>query len=712
MPGQIIHPEIGPLTPDLKQYLLKICNNQPDDVLLHYLQTGEVKIDELDKLQPTRRDILQKQYEAWLNMPDQEELDAWQNIQTALNDPFANQANIGTMLENFIAKYPKSPNRSEAEQKLGDLERERWNNVRNLPEGSLAEMKNKLQQMRSVLDKCRRRLPGAEVSGYESEVNALSERIAREELKPLFNKWDEIVAMPGDSTYDLKRKEQRMQDFLTDNGSKFPRDIFEGFKKQLDDVRARIADMELGDIRYDFDELVKFIRKQSVGSERFKRADEYLWALVTEELDLGILKRFVRHVPNSSHINEAREIIKWLDEWDKVRRTGDIFKVHEYLQRHHDAPTAIYEAAEEEEARLKRAELERMEENPSAFPRRRFLALVSNGIISLDDLLKRGLTTPEAYQQSLNRDEFIRKNPIDVTFVPFEPEGETTDVYLFGVPSTGKTCVLMGLLGSSLYDWNHAVGASDYGEILTAYCDNHILPERTRNTEFFSVHGQVTDAGGRNHLINTIELAGEQFLDKIVMNPSRELSLEDMDAIAAETFKNNNRKIIFIVIDPTVKEIEYKKVIKRTREDGTIDEYEEPHQISQKLVIQKIMDILKNRANLEMMKKVDALHFIATKSDVLDHANKDVREALADYAGSFKKAAELCMPKNAHINEATGFKPKLYTFSLGKFYVGGSFVYDSTDSDKLMNVVAENTLAIRDLSFLEKALDLLNTKII
>ena len=355
-----------------------------------------------------------------------------------------------------------------------------------------------------------------------------------------------------------------------------------------------------------------------------------------------------------------------------------------------------------------------MEQNPSAYPRGSFLGLVNIDVITVDELIRRNLITNESYIRAQNRTNFLRNNPIQVQYVDSEllHQDDITDVYLFGVPSTGKTCVLMGLLGSDCYDWNSAIAAGEYGDILTLYRDNQTLPARNIDQHFFCIHGKSKDSKGKEHLINVIELAGEQFLDKIAMNPGKELSLLDMDAIAAEHLKNKNRKIFFIVIDPTVKEIEHTKKVRHTDENGNIKEEEIKYRVAQKTVIKKMMNILRDPKNEKIMKSVDALHFIATKADVIDHAGKDIKDCVMDYNDSFRAAYEICQPNKAQINEATGYKPKLYSFSLGKFYVGGAFEYDPSDSDKLMRVITENTLAIRDYSAIEKIADkILNYKI-
>lgn len=713
MAGAIIRPELPKLTPELKKFLKK---GQPDDVILHYLQTGEITIDELADLFPDSKDSnsydrkksLQAAYEEWCNEPDPEELEAWEGIEDLCKDPFADQRKLEDLIEAFMKSYPKSAKSAVAAQKLADIARNRWIVAKDMKENSLVEMQGKLQQMKDTLDKYRIRWENMEIIVCENEIKALEERIAKEELRPLFEEWDRIVAMPENNGIDMHRKEQAMTGFIRQSGSKFTSDICNSLNQALTELSERIAKCELEDIRYNFDELVRYIRSQRPGTELFKKADEYLWFLATEELDTARLKKFIKHVPNSSYIGEANEIMVSLASWENVKKTNDIFAVQQYLDENHNAPKVITDDAETLRDSLIQEEMFEMEKNPSAYLRRRLFGLINIGAISVDDLVRKGLTTYEMFESAKIRDQFIDDNPLDVTFVD-SPELETdgiTDVYLFGVPSTGKTCVLMGLLGleQGQYDWNNMIAAGEYGDFLDKFRDNHILPNRTKDEQFFCIHGKAKDRNGKEHLINLIELAGEQFLHKIAMNKEHELSLVDMDAMAAKSLKNDNRKIFFIIIDPTANIIPYET------KDGTGKEV--VYQVPQKTVIRKIVNILKNDANKELMKKVDALHFIATKSDVIEHANKDIKDCMVNYVDSIKSAHEMCLPENAHINEATGFKPKLYSFSLGKFYVGGTFEYDSTDSEKLMNVITENTIAVRNPSFVEKICDqILNYKL-
>ena len=394
MPGSIIRPELAKLTPDLRQYLIANCKSQPDDVILHYLQTGEITLDELQGLPATRKDDLYKAYKKWLEEPDPREVAAWEKISPLLNDPFTDSNQLEPLLEKFIKDFPASvDNKAIAEKKLHGIAVNRWEAAKGAYEGSVAEMEDKLRQMEALLAKYSQRLSDEEKAAWKRDIDDLQRRIAREKLKPLIEEWERIAAMPETYLPDMERKEQAMAAFINKYGSRFPVAMLQGFNDQLSELRSRMAEAELEDIRYDFDALVDFIRKQKPGTELFRKADEYLWALVTEELDADLLKKFIKKVPNSSYINEARRLQAALNEWLDVKNRGDIFDVQRYINDHLDAPQAILDDAESFRGTLKKTEIAKMEDNPSAYDRRRLFGLINIKIISVDELVKRGLTT-------------------------------------------------------------------------------------------------------------------------------------------------------------------------------------------------------------------------------------------------------------------------------------------------------------------------------
>lgn len=82
---------------------------------------------------------------------------------------------------------------------------------------------------------------------------------------------------------------------------------------------------------------------------------------------------------------------------------------------------------------------------------------------------------------------------------------------------------------------------------------------------------------------------------------------------------------------------------------------------------------------------------IMTKADIWSK-NKAEREKKASIIFNNKYGRDILDPlsdlcKKYSINKNTRYCPQLYTFSLGKFYIGGFYKYDSDDSNTLARVL-------------------------
>ena len=111
------------------------------------------------------------------------------------------------------------------------------------------------------------------------------------------------------------------------------------------------------------------------------------------------------------------------------------------------------------------------------------------------------------------------------------------------------------------------------------------------------------------------------------------------------------------------------------------------------------------------MKKVDSIHIIVTKADllsddVMERDDKALDIFKAKYAKILIPLIDLC--KEYNINVHYNYHPKLYTFSLGKFYVGGVYEYDSTDSNKLVDAIKNSTETIKKKTLWDKVKEKVN----
>jgi hypothetical protein len=124
-----------------------------------------------------------------------------------------------------------------------------------------------------------------------------------------------------------------------------------------------------------------------------------------------------------------------------------------------------------------------------------------------------------------------------------------------------------------------------------------------------------------------------------------------------------------------------------------------------------MVDLFLDPGNSEIMKKVDSIHIIMTKSDTLGNPVEREEKALKIFKDKFggdilEPLIELCQKYN--INSNTQFCPKLYTFSLGTFYVGGLYEYEQTDSNRLVRAIINSTRGVKNKTFFDKVKNIVN----
>ena len=133
--------------------------------------------------------------------------------------------------------------------------------------------------------------------------------------------------------------------------------------------------------------------------------------------------------------------------------------------------------------------------------------------------------------------------------------------------------------------------------------------------------------------------------------------------------------------------------------------------IDQTACLTKFIDLFEMPENKEFMKNVDAIHFIVTKADTLGRSDQDRKEKARDllldkYRGPITKLIAFCR-RSKRVNYATDFKPKAYPFSLGKFFVGGSFEYIDDSTLKIIDTLRHITAAKKEGNFWDDLRDTL-----
>ena len=430
--------------------------------------------------------------------------------------------------------------------------------------------------------------------------------------------------------------------------------------------------------------------------------EEGVWACSNKE-SVSDLKDHLRRFPNGRFFTEVQQLLDSIVEWDNVKHSGDIFTVCQYLRNHEDTP--FRKQANQLILELKQKEKKKMKDKPNEYELDRLQRLLNEAIVTENELVNEGLMTQSVLDVIFTQRALPDINKAISNSTPECKKG-FTDVFFFGIPSTGKTCVLMGLSRSSDLHINLASGGGNYASALQQYIDAHRTVPATPGNFVTTLEATINE-GSADHNVNLVEMSGEEFAFRIANNDEGEFSFEDMGTGATELLKNDNRKVFFLIIDPTADTVSSNREVLDGYDEitGQRITHLEPFTANQSTIIHKMVDLFNHEKNEDIMRKVDAIHIIMTKSDMLGDLVKRDDKALEIFNKNFRDnilRTLITLSKRYNINNHNDNRPKLYTFSLGTFYVGGLYEYIQTDSNRLVKAIRNSTRSQRELTLWDK----------
>lgn len=442
--------------------------------------------------------------------------------------------------------------------------------------------------------------------------------------------------------------------------------------------------------------------------------DDSLWGLTNKESVDELQQYIALFSPQGNHTSEANNYLMAIVEWNNVKNSEEIFLLDSYIKSHPESP--FIQQAQILMINLKQKEKARMRNNSNEYDVSRFLTLLDKHIMTENELIHDGIITRNVLE-TLRKTDINNDLPdIKKAINNSKPECKEgfTDVYFFGVPSTGKTCVLMGMSRSNSLHINLASGGGDYASALQQYTDVGVTVQRTPGTFVTTLEATISnDSENAEHRINLVEMSGEEFAFEIAGHPNHVFTFEDMGTGATELLKNSNRKVFFLIIDPTADLVR----INREIVDGYNEDTGDPIVrldycvVNQRTVIQKMVDLFKDKGNAEIMKRVDSIHIIMTKSDILGNPVEREKMAYSIFQEKFRGdilAPLITLCREYNINAQTDFHPKLYTFSLGRFYIGGLYEYEQHDSNKLVKAIRNSTHALKNKTWWDRLKETVN----
>lgn len=451
-------------------------------------------------------------------------------------------------------------------------------------------------------------------------------------------------------------------------------------------------------------------------SVHLEELDDLMWTNSTIVVTMHSLQRYLTDWPAGKHAEEATKGLAEFPVWDQVKRSRDLFQVDDYRDNHpysvfkNEVDMLYYELRDEM--------LTDMKKNPTEYSKDDVDRLVAADIFKFWEFEDNELLTQESWDVlSRGREEFPDIAEFQVEDPDLKAPENCTDIYLLGTPGTGKTCLLMGLAGANGegYTLNMKVQGGAYASALQEYVAAGITPGRTYGSFVTVINGEVNrqDKKGNivNHPINLVEMSGEEFALRIADNKS--VSLADMGTGATNLLRNGNRKVLFIIIDPTKPKVKVDYRVPRKDANGDVIGYDiRTKYVSQLGIMSKFVSLFALPENADIMQRVDAIHFVVTKADTLGDGDDErlsrAKELLLDiYRGPVETLKNFCR-KTKRINYSTDYKPHVFTFSLGRFYIGDVFDFNKADTIKIVDTIGIIAYGKTEKSWWQSLKDKLN----
>lgn len=469
-------------------------------------------------------------------------------------------------------------------------------------------------------------------------------------------------------------------------------------------------------------------------------SEEDDWQDAKESNDKALLGRYLMAYPNGSHRDEARQLIRQLetleaqghvnDEWNDVDK-DDIDALREFVDEHPDSPHCtearqlidkLYVAQRKGSGKQ---QLQRdIKQAMSGLNKKRtvlaivkdyfdknkithsdFLSIIEedNNIVNawvLNELIDGNYISyvdlASIIQEQSFVDQLINKEEPHAFDVPLNPldsiNRKSTEVYFWGIPSSGKSCALGAILsvasnGHVARSMKQDCDCQGYEYMMRLASlfksANHmaVLPEGTPVTATYAMGFDLEDMQGRVHPLTCIDLAGELFRCMFLSNGNKGLDVDQektLNTLSSVLINNRsgNRKMHFFVIEYGAEEKKF-------------DNLKQGEYLDAGLRYIEHTGILKD--------ETDAIFIIITKSDKAKIPNgrtqTDVLKSYIEdnYRGFYNGLTKIC--KDYEINNG---KVEIMPFSLGQVCFQDYCLFDETAANKVVRKLLERTKGLKN----------------
>lgn len=351
-----------------------------------------------------------------------------------------------------------------------------------------------------------------------------------------------------------------------------------------------------------------------------EKEDDNAWNNAQAQNTVLSYSEYLDKYPNGKYILDAKNKTSQLEDentWNNAQIQNTISSYSEYLNMY---PNGKYTL----EAKNKRSQLEedsnkliKILENPAAFPADTIRDYLSDGLLTPDVLIQKGIP-----KEVINR---LIKNDSAPNFTLGEtpksiPDG-FTEVYFWGIRGSGKTTALSAVLSTAnkkgLLEVAQGPGYNYMLQLQNLFAENiSILPAGTPSDKTQYLPFTLKKSDEKNsRSVSLIELSGEIFQCFLYKNADRPLTKQHEETFNTliNYLKGNNRKMHFFFVD-------YDKGNNADQDYYTQSNY-----------LNSAATFFNNPDYNIFGKTTDAIYVVVTKSDLMPKDVKSKKDQVSEY---------------------------------------------------------------------------------
>lgn len=435
------------------------------------------------------------------------------------------------------------------------------------------------------------------------------------------------------------------------------------------------------------------VLKRELQEQAGNEVEEQVWNAVDKN-NIEALKEFCESNKGNPHCKEAKKLI---NEHRKQEFIG--FSIEAFIQRIKAIETnvlvtnksdKIYETIKEylNQRKITQSDLLSMiQTDNNIFNTAVINHFIDDGDISYDDLIDIGIKN--AFVQYLASGEtlqgFSAPRKLD------KINRLSTEVYFWGIPSSGKSCALgailsvanTGMVARSMSMDNDCQGYGYMNRLASLFNSNDtvgILPKGTSIYTTYEMGFDLVDEKNFTHPLTCIDLAGELVRCMYKNDANEDMSTDEIEALDTLTRvlidnRTKNRKIHFFVLEYGANDKKY---------DG----------LNQCVYLNAALQYIKRTGIFKS--DTDAIYLMITKVDKANAGKGQLESILREYVsnaygGFYNGLEEIC--RNCEINNG---KVEIVPFSLGRVCFQDYCLFDERPASKVVRKLLDRSKGFKN----------------